>query len=180
MSPLVRLAAMFIGLGLAVSAYAQVTTATIQGLVLDSSGAVVPGAEVTVASQHSVRRETVLTDARGEFTVTFLPTGSYSITISMQGFKTYSDASIVLVAGQEVRRDFTLAIGSAAETISVSGQAPLVNAVSAQQDVNMSEQMVRELPLVRRDISNLLNLGAGVASGTDVGVSMNGLPPRGF
>jgi hypothetical protein len=180
MAQLSRLAAVLLYLGLAFGAYAQVTTATIQGMVLDSSGAVVPGAQVTVAHQQSVRRETVVTDARGEFTVTYLPTGSYSVTISMQGFKNYSESDITVVAGQELRRDFTLAVGSAAETVTISGQAPLVNAVSAQQDVNMTEQKVRELPLVRRDISNLLNLAAGVSSGTDVGVSMNGLPPRGF
>ena len=180
MSRLVRLSAVLLSLGATVSSYAQVTTATIEGIVLDSTGAVVPGAQVTVASQQSVRRETVITDPRGEFTVTFLPTGSYSVTIWMQGFKTHTESGVALVAGQELRRDFTLALGVTGETVSVTAQSPLVNAVSAQQDVNMTEQQVRELPLVRRDISNLLNLAAGVSSGTDVGVSMNGLPPRGF
>ena len=164
----------------AVCAFGQTTTATIQGLVLDSTGAVVPGASVTITNQQTVLRQNVVTDARGEFTVTFLPTGSYAVSIGMQGFKSYSEMGITLVAGQEYRRNFTLALGTTGEAVTVSGQAPLVNAVTAEQDFNLTEQKVRELPLVRRDLSNLLALAAGVTSGTDVGVSMNGLPPRGF
>ena len=159
---------------------AQVTTATIHGIVLDASGAVVPGARVTVSSDQTVLRQHVISDSHGEVTITFLPVGAYSVSVEMNGFKTYAEHGISLVAGQELRRDFTLAIGSTGETVNVSGQAPLVNAVTAEQDVNFPESKVRELPLVRRDISNVLNLAAGVASGTDVGVSMNGLPPRGF
>ena len=130
-----RLAAVLLYCALAIGVYGQTTTATIQGLVLDATGAVVPGATVTISKQQTVLRQTVVTDARGEFTVTYLPTGSYDISIGMQGFKTYNEADIRLVAGQELRRNFTLALGTTGETVTVSGQAPLVNAVSAQQDL---------------------------------------------
>lgn len=164
----------------AVAGRAQVTTATIEGLILDPSAAVIPGASVTVASEGTVLKRTELTNNRGEFTFAFLPPGAYTITVDATGFKIYRQTGLELVAGQNVRRDFKLEIGAAGEQVTVTAETPLVNAVSAEQDVNLTETAVRELPLARRDIRNILNLGTGISAGTDVGVSMNGLPPRGF
>ena len=66
---------------------AQVTTATIHGIVLDASGAVVPGARVTVTSEQTVLRQQSISDAHGEITITFLPVGTYSVSVGMDGFK---------------------------------------------------------------------------------------------
>jgi hypothetical protein len=162
------------------TAPAQLTTAAIEGLVLDPTGAVIPGATVTVAGEGTVLRVTATTNARGEFTVPFLPAGRYTIGIETPGFKTLQQTNLELVVGEKVRRNFTLELGAVGETVTVTAAAPLVNAVNAQQDVNFSSLDVRELPLARRDLNNLLNLGTGLVSRRDVGVSMNGLPPRGF
>jgi hypothetical protein len=164
----------------AVAGHAQVTTATIEGIILDPSAAVIPGASVTVASEGTVLKRTELTNNRGEFTFVFLPPGAYTITVEASGFKIYRQTGLELIAGQNVRRDFKLEIGAAGEQVTVTAETPLVNAVSAEQDVNLTETAVRELPLARRDLRNTLNLGTGISAGTDVGVSMNGLPPRGF
>ena len=114
---------------------AQVTTATLHGLVLDSSGAAIPGAEVIVANQGTVAREQLKTNAQGEFTANFLPVGVYAVTIQVSGFKTYKESNLELIAGQEVRRDFTMQVGSVGETLTVTAEAPLVNAVNAEQDI---------------------------------------------
>jgi hypothetical protein len=159
---------------------AQVTTATIEGLVVDPSGAVIPGATVTVASQGTVLRKMAVTNERGEFTVTFLPPGLYTVSIEVSGFKMHRETALDLVAGQKLRRDFRLELGGVGEQVTVNAEAPLINAVNAQQDINRTETEVKELPLVRRDLRNILNLGTGISAQTDVGVSMNGLPPRGF
>ncbi len=164
----------------AMAGYAQVTTATIEGTVLDPSGAIIPGATVTVASEGTVMKRTELTNSRGEFTFTFLPPGAYTITVEVSGFKSYRQTGLELIAGQNIRRDCKLEVGAAGEQVTVVSEAPLVNTVSAEQDVNLTETAVRELPLARRDIRNILNLGTGITAQTDVGVSMNGLPPRGF
>jgi hypothetical protein len=178
----IQISALFVLLLLvfAATGRAQVTTATIEGLILDPSAAVIPGASVTVASEGTVLKRTELTNNRGEFTFAFLPPGAYTITVDATGFKIYRQTGLELVAGQNVRRDFKLEIGAAGEQVTVTAETPLVNAVSAEQDVNLTETAVRELPLARRDLRNLLNLGTGISAGTDVGVSMNGLPPRGF
>ena len=164
----------------AVAGQAQVTTATIEGMVLDPSGAVIPGASVTVANQGTVQQRTEITNDRGEFTFTFLPPGDYTISVEATGFKAYRQTGLQLIAGQNVRRDLKLEIGGSGEQVTVIAETPLVNAVSAEQDVNLTETAVRELPLARRDLRNILNLGTGITAQTDVGVSMNGLPPRGF
>jgi len=90
---------------------AQVTTATLVGLVNDSSGAVVPGANVIATHQGTgVPRETI-TDARGEFVISAMPTGPYSVRIALPGFKTYTNEGIQLGTGQTVRQTFALELG---------------------------------------------------------------------
>src|SRR5688572_11892022 len=87
---------------------AQVTTATLVGLVNDSSGAAVPGANVIATHQGTgVARETV-TDSRGEFVISAMPTGPYAVRIALPGFKTYTNEGIQLGSGQTVRQTFTL------------------------------------------------------------------------
>ncbi len=164
----------------AANGQAQVTTATIEGLVVDPTGAAIPGAAVSVANQGTVLKKSAIANERGEFTVTFLPPGIYTITIEVSGFKAHRQTDLELVAGQKLRHDFKLEIGTIGEQVTVSAEPPLVNAMNAQQDINRTETEVKELPLARRDLRNILNLGTGISAQTDVGVSMNGLPPRGF
>ena len=85
---------------ISIDARAQVTTATLVGLVRDTSGAVVPGANVTATHQGTgVPREAV-TDERGEFVVSAMPPGPYSVHIALTGFKTYTNEGIQLGSGQ--------------------------------------------------------------------------------
>ena len=83
---------------------AQVTTATFFGLVRDTSGAVVPGATVVATNQGTGVPREAITDERGEFVLSALPNGSYSIRIELTGFKSYTNQGIVLGSGQTVRQ----------------------------------------------------------------------------
>jgi outer membrane receptor protein involved in Fe transport len=141
---------------------AQVTTATLVGLVNDSSGAAVPGAGVIATHQGTgVPRETV-TDARGEFVISAMPSGPYAVRISLPGFKTYTNEGIQLGSGQTVRQTFTLELGTVEETVTVAGEAPLIETATSSQATTLGTQEVRELPVNRRNISNLLSLAPGV------------------
>lgn len=156
---------------------AQVTTATFFGLVHDSSAAAVPGATVVATHQGTgVPRETV-TDARGEFVLSALPNGSYSVRIELPGFKSYTNEGIALGAGQTVRQTFVLEVGTVAETVTVAGEAPLIQTASSSASQTLGAQQVRELPVNRRNVANLLNLAPGVSVGGSGGgmVSMNGV-----
>jgi hypothetical protein len=155
--------------------HAQVTTATLLGHVHDISEAVLPGA-VVVAKQEAtgIERQTV-TNERGEFVMTALPTGPYSITIEMPGFKTYTQHGLVLMSGQNVQQTFTLEVGGQEQTITVEGSAPLVETAASSQSNSLGTQEVRELPISRRNITNLLGVVPGVTASTSGTVQMNGV-----
>jgi hypothetical protein len=155
--------------------HAQVTTATLLGAVRDSSGAVVPGATVVATNRGTgVPRETI-TDERGEFVLTALSTGSYSVTIALAGFKTYTNEGMTLGAGQSVRQTFTLEVGTVEETVLVAGEAPLIENAASLQAETLGSQEVRELPVNRRNLTNLLSLAAGVSTSGGGDVQMNGV-----
>src|SRR5262245_6477556 len=111
-----------IGLGLlamllqpAGQARGQVTTATLYGVVHDSSGAVLPGVNVTVTHEGTnLMRETV-SDEHGEFVLPALPAGPYAIKIELAGFKRYESRGLTLGAGQTVRQTYTLEVGNVTE-----------------------------------------------------------------
>jgi hypothetical protein len=164
---------------------AQVTTATLVGLVRDNSAAVIPGANVVATNEGTgVTRESV-TDANGEVVLSALPAGTYTVRIELAGFKTISQRGIQLGAGQTVRQTFTLEVGAMSETVTVTGEAPLLQTAMSLQADSLGSQEVRELPVNRRNIQNLIGLTAGVvitgtgAAGGSGGVQMNGVASGG-
>ena len=143
--------------------HAQVTTATLYGVVRDATAASVPGALITVVNQGTGQSREIVTDATGEFAVTALPTGRYTLKIELQGFKTYTNDGLDLAAGQTVRQTFTIEVGQLAENITVSERAPLVETASAAQKESHLATEVQGLPLARRNITSLLTLAPGVS-----------------
>src|SRR6185436_19153337 len=114
-------------------ARAQVLTATLYGVVRDSTGSILPGATVVVTHQGSnLTRETV-SDERGEFALPALPPGPYAIKIGLGGFKAYNSQGLTLGAGQTVRQTYVLEVGSLEETVTVTGLSPLVQTSSTAQ-----------------------------------------------
>ena len=141
---------------------AQVTTATLYGVVQDSSGAILPGVNVVVTHQGTnLTRETV-SDARGEFALPALPAGPYAIKIELTGFKTYESRGLTLSAGQTIRQTYSLEVGTLAETVTVAEAAPLVETSSTAQVQSISD--VTEIPVSRRNLQNVVMLAPGVAS----------------
>ena len=168
-----------------ISVNAQVTTATLVGLVRDNSAAVIPGASVLATHEGTgVAREGV-SDANGEFVLAALPNGPYTLRIELAGFKTISQRGIQLGAGQTVRQTFVLEVGAMSETVTVTGDAPLVQTAMSLQADSLGSQEVRELPVNRRNIQGLIGLTAGVvitgtgAAGGSGGVQMNGVASGG-
>jgi hypothetical protein len=161
----------------------QVTTATVYGNVADASGAQIPDAPVMIVNEETGSVQTATTTSTGEFTFNFLSVGRYTLTITASGFKEQTESGIELTAGQRVRRTYALEIGSLTEKVTVTAGKPLVNTVNAEQLISHGTTEVREMPLARRDWTNLLNVGTGVevrGSGGGTGISLNGLPPGGF
>src|SRR5919106_3903848 len=118
---------------IAVESQAQVTTATVYGIVQDQSAALVPGAAITLTHDATGAVRQTTSDRRGEFVFTSLPVGSYTLKVEKEGFKAYVRTGLELAAAQSVRQTHVLEGGAPAEIVTVEASAPLVNTVSAEQ-----------------------------------------------
>ena len=102
---------------------AQVTTATFYGIVNDATGAVVPGAMVSLTNVGTSEVYRKVSDAAGEFGFQFLPVGTYTLRIEAQGFRALENSGITFTAGQQTRQTYPLDVGSVTETLKVEGTA---------------------------------------------------------
>ena len=98
-------------------ASAQAVSGTIFGTVYDSSGAALPGPSVTLTNTATGLTRTVLSDPKGEYTAPLLPTGTYSVTAEMGGFKKTSMSNVHVGVDQKVRTDFKLELGQMTEAL---------------------------------------------------------------
>ena len=142
--------------------HAQVTTATLFGVVRDSTGGALPGATVSLVNQGTGFTREVVSDGSGSFTLTALPSGRYTLKIELPGFKTFENAGLELGAGQTVRQAFTLDVGALSEVITVSESVPLIETAASVQKESILATEARALPLARRNITGLLTLATGV------------------
>ena len=160
-------------------ATAQVTTATVYGIVTDPTGATVPGATVTLTHQETNAAASKTADTHGEFTFDFLRVGTYDVQIEAAGFKKYEARGLALTAGQTVRRTFALEVGTVRETVTVDAAAPLVSTASSEQMQTFENHKVSELPLSRRNVSSILRVVPGVDIGTGRSPRLNGIGASG-
>lgn len=148
---------------------AQVTTATLYGIVTDPTGAVISGAEATLTNEATQGTLRQTADASGEFAFNFVPVGSYTLRVQANGFKVSINKGIPLSAAENLRRTFALEVGTVSESVEVTSQAALLNTVSAEQRESIGTRQVQELPLSRRNVAGLVTLSSGVTrSGGDV------------
>ena len=110
-------------------AFAQ--NAQITGTLKDQSGGVLPGATVTARNEETGLTRTAVTEAAGEYRLPALPPGRYTVTAELQGFTTETRQDLTLVIDQTVAVDFTLKPATLAETITVTGESPLVDTTAS-------------------------------------------------
>jgi hypothetical protein len=158
----------------AVPAWAQLATAELNGRVADESGAVLPGATVTVTQTATGLVRTSVTDSNGAYLLSSLPTGPYRLEVSLQGFRSYVQTGIVLQVGATPTINATLALGAVEESITVEAAAPLVDVRSAGISNVVEQERIVELPLQGRQVTDLLVIsGAAVQTAA---VSARGFP----
>src|SRR3989475_2436592 len=144
--------------------FAQTSTATILGVVKDTSGALVPGVSITVKHTETGLTRTAISSESGDYNMPLLPVGAYELTTTMPGFKQQVRSGINLVVGQQAIINLTLEVGAAAEQVTVSEEAPLVNTTLSSTSGLITEQQVKDLPLNGRSFDQLLVLNAGVTN----------------
>ena len=147
------------------SASAQAVSGTILGQVKDSSGAVVPGASVTLVNAGTGLTRTVVTDSNGEYTAPLLPTGTYNISTEMSGFKKVQLANVHLGVDQKVRIDLKLDLGQMTESVEIQAVAPLLQTSSSDLSVTVEGKTIESLPLNGRNFVSLTRTIPGVTRG---------------
>jgi hypothetical protein len=136
--------------------------AEISGLITDPSGLAVPSARITVQNPGTAATRTVSSNQQGEYSVPALLPSPYNITIEANGFQTLHQNGIVLEVDQRAWLDFSLTVGSNAETITVQGSAPLLNTSDASVSTLIGNRFVENMPLNGRSFSSLIDLAPGV------------------
>jgi hypothetical protein len=136
--------------------------AEIAGMVRDSSGAVLPGVTVEASSPALIERSrTVFTDSQGQYRVIALNPGEYKVTFTLPGFKTVIREGIILTAEFAANIDTTMAVGGLEETVTVSGQSPLVDTQATTQRRALTSELINDLP-TGRSFQNIAVLVPGV------------------
>lgn len=128
------------------SGLGQETTGGLQGTVKDQSGGVVPNAKVSLTGSTLVGAKEVETDNVGYYRFANLPPGTYVITVSAKGFRTVKREGLVIEVGHLPTIDFSLEIGSTAETIEVTSAAPVIDVTTTQNLTNVTEDVISNIP----------------------------------
>ncbi len=147
----------------------QSINSTISGTVVDSSGAFVPNAEVTLTDVDQSSTRKAVSNAGGVFSLPNLPRGNYTLTVSASGFKQYKQESINVLLNQQLRVDVRLEVGETSETITVAAEVTPVNFNDAVRQEGVSGKELNELPLVvsggPRSAANFTVMLPGVSTG---------------
>jgi hypothetical protein len=149
------------------NAQLAVTTATLSGIVTDSSGAVVPQAEVKITSGQAGITRVFSSDAIGHYSLTQLPPSTYSLEIQAKGFETYKQTGIVLDAGESATQNISLTVGSTSQQVVVNAQASQLNTDNANISADINAKEVVELPLNLRNVYALATLNSSVNNNSE-------------
>jgi len=147
----------------AICLWAQTPTGAIEGTVTDPTGAIVPGASVTVTESATARTIALTTNSAGLYSARALPPGKYSVKVVAQGFATRDIRDVVVNSGSVVTTNVQLELGSAAgETVIVNASAVLVDVSRQTVDSIITESQIKGIPLFGRNFLDLAGLAPGV------------------
>lgn len=152
------------------SAFAQTTSTSIVGTVIDSSGAAIAGAKVTATNVGTqVKREDVTTSS-GDYSFPLLDVGEYAVSVEMGGFKSVNRGNLRLQINEKLRVDFTLEVGQVSERVEVTAAVAALKTDEASLGEVIEQKRIVELPVNGRNVGNLAVLQAGVMFGNRGGL----------
>ena len=144
------------------AAAAQTTLGRVAGSVLDSSGAALPGATVTLTNEKTNQVETTVAGENGGYVFPQVSPGSYKVEFALQGFKTAAFNEVIVVVGQERSLTANLELGAITEQVEVTAGASLVSSTSPEVSATVLQRQILDIPLANRDVTNLIKAQPGV------------------
>ena len=140
----------------------DITSGTIQGIVSDEQGAVVPGVTVEARNVETNFSKTFTTDADGRFTFLSMPSGKYTVSFTKQGFAKLNQEGVELTVGRLVNLNPTLKVSSVSGEVTVTG-SPTIDSVKTESSSTINENAISNTPVLGRKFEDLLTLTPGVA-----------------
>jgi hypothetical protein len=163
----------------AVTTYAQAPNATISGVVHDQTGAVLPGVSIQVINRETGVVRNAVSDEEGRYRVPALEAGTYAVEGSLTGFRTVVREGVVLTIGSQAVVDLTTEVGQLSESLTVTGDVPLVQTTSAELSGLVGDQEIRDLPLNGRSYEALAFLQPGVSQFTSASTGTTAIVANG-
>src|SRR5262249_8576699 len=161
------LAVLALLLAVALPARAQITTGTVSGTVQDAQGGVVPGATVVLISEaQGTKSQPTVTNATGDYVFPNVAADTYTVEVSMQGFKTLQRKNVKVSGGDRVAvPNVTLEVGGAAETVNVQAESPMIQAQSGERSYAVATEQIEHLPINHTNFTSVVSLTPGVVAG---------------
>ena len=150
----------------AAAMFAQFESATLTGIVTDSSGQVIPNVSVKAINEGTSVEAASITNGEGRYNFPSLRPGSYRVVAATTGFKQFVSSGVVLQVNQAARLDIALTIGTVTEEVKVTGEAPVLETESGSRGAVIDHTKIVELPLNGRDYNQLALLSPGVLAPT--------------
>src|SRR3989441_993409 len=165
-------------LGFAGVSFAQGgTTSVLAGVVVDTSAGVIPGADVVAKQNATGVTVSAVTNSDGVFSFPALNTGTYTVTVSLQGFKTYISNDVVLTSGTGANLRIPLEVGVIEESVTVSSASEIVQTQSSTITTTINTNQIQKLPLTSRSAMDFVPFMPGVTTPNGNRQStINGLP----
>ena len=153
-----------VALATLVGSAASAQQASIVGVAMDESKAVLPGVSVTATDQAAGRQIVGVTNEKGEYRLLNVPPGKYTLQAELSGFSTVIFKDVELLVGQNATIPLSLKLASVTETLTVVGETPLVDTTSSQVAGNVDRRQMEELPLQGRNWMELSKLIKGITA----------------
>jgi len=145
------------------AAQTQITTGVIEGVVVDTSDAVLPGVDIEVRNADTNLTRTVVSSQGGFFSVLQLPSGRYTVTFTLSGFATLVQENVLVTVGQSVQLRPVLKVSGVAETVTVTSQLTTVETTRTASASTLDETTIGNTPILGRKFEDLLTLTPGVS-----------------
>jgi outer membrane receptor protein involved in Fe transport len=161
------LLAVLVALLAGATAFGQSATATLSGVIRDTSGAVIPNAKISARNTNTGAARETTTDSEGRYSLTNLGPGQYEIRAERAGFKTAAQSGVILTVGGATLVDLTVQVGAVTEVVEIKQEEPLVETTKAEVSRVVNERSIESLPIIGRNFVDFAKLSSGVAPGRE-------------